>query len=278
VADSGGSEADGAGDRGAQLVDKGKDAATSYALDYLKISSAERQWYAELGVDPYTDNEVLRDVIRSYSRIGGLASFGVNVVGVPIIPGARELRKTMDLVWSTDPWELRQRNRQQLLAAGISDEVARAFEDNPYLTLTQQTALVEGIAELRAVAGREHLLARAIDVGSRAEASDLVQAVTLLDDLHRDRPLVAILPGTQVPVARTADGALVAVAIAEAVFWTEQVATAASALAALYEMEAATGRELWTPARVSQRFAAEAGALGWVVRDAWRPEGQPAPR
>jgi hypothetical protein len=32
----------------------------------------------------------------------------------------------LDLVWKTDPWELRARNRKLLLGSGVSEETARA--------------------------------------------------------------------------------------------------------------------------------------------------------
>ncbi len=266
---------DGEGGRSAELADKGKEAAHAYALDYLKISSAERQWYAELGVDPYTDNQVLREVVKEYARVGGLTSFGMRFVGLPSIPGARELNKTMDLVWKTDPWELRRQNREKLLAAGISEATAREFEDNPYLSVTYQCALVAAFEEMAGVEGRQHLLARAIDVESREDGVALVGSILMLARHHRgDRPLAAILPGTQAPVGRAKNGSLVAVVVTEAVFWTDDVAAAVRDFAEVYGGQPAKVRELWTTGRVSERFSAETAALGWTVRERWQP---PAP-
>lgn len=272
VRDGDGEGGDGEGGKKAELVDEGKKAAHAYALDYLNISSAERRWYAELGVDPYTDNEVLREVVKEYSRVGGLTSFGMRFVGLPSIPGAREMRKTMDLVWKTDPWELRRQNREKLLAAGISEAVARDFENSPHLSLTHQVALVGAFEEMAGVEGRQHLLARALDVESREDAAALVQSILLLARHHGgDRPLAAILPGTQAPVGRARSGALVAVVVAEAVVWSEEVAAAVADFAEVYRGQPAEVRELWTTGRVSERFAAETAALGWTVRDRWQP-------
>lgn len=262
---------DGEGGEKGEVVEQGKEAARAYALDYLNISRAEREWYAQLGVDPSTDNQVLREVIEDYSRVGGLASFGMRFVGVPGIPGAREMNKAMDLVWKTDPWELRRQNRETLLAAGISEESARDFENQPHVTLTQQTALVGAVVDLAGVAGREHLVTRAVDVESREDGAALVQSVLLLVGEHRDgRTLRAILPGTQAPVGRTADGALIAVAVAESVLWTEDVAAAVRGFAEVYSDQSATSRDLYTTGRVSERFEAETTALGWTVHDRWQ--------
>jgi len=260
-----------------QTKDQAKELAKKEALDYLKISSAERRWYAELGVDPYTDNQVLRAVVKSYSRVEGLTKFGMKFVGLPGIPGAREMRQVMNLVWQTDPWELRLQNRKKLLAAGLSEETAKAFEDNPYLSLTEQTALLVALEKLQGVTGRQHVLARAIDLDSNDAGDMLFQATLLLAALHgRERPLREILPGTALPVARTADGKLVAAISADAMFWTEAMADAAAEFAATYAAETAQTRELWLVGQASERFKAELKAKGWQVFDRWQLSEKPA--
>jgi hypothetical protein len=250
--------------------DQAEDLAKKQALDYLKIGPAERRWYAELGVDPYTDNQVLREVVKSYARVEGLTSFGMKFVA-------------MNLVWETDPWELRLQNRNKLLAAGISEETARAFEDNPYLSLTQQTALVAALEKMAGVGGRQLILARVIDLQSKDEGQNLFQATLLLARHHNgSRPLAEILSGTRIPVARTADGRLLCVVGADAFFWTEGVAEAALGFADAYREDAARVRELWVVGEASKRFKDEAGKLGWTVYDEWQvaaPEdAEPAPK
>lgn len=267
----GGSSGEGGGgdkDKKAQA----EDAAKKQALSYLKISAAERRWYAQLGVDPSTDNQVLRDVVKSYSRIEGLTSFGMRFAGLPSIPGARELRKTMDLVWTVDPWELREKNHKRLVGFGFPENAVKAFEDNPYLTLTMQTSLVQAIEQLAGVKGREHLLARATGVDSRDEASDMTRSIALLVMHHKGgRKLSEILPGVRLPLARGADGSLQAVAVADAAFWTEQIATAAGELAEQFQKEPAKARELWIVGTASPRFKDGLKAAGWTVHDRWKP-------
>ena len=257
-----------------ETTEKMKQQASSYALDQLKISGAERRWYKELGVDPFTDNEVLRKAVKSVARVEGLTSFGMRFTGLPSIPGAREMRKTLDLVWNTDPWELRLRNRNLLLGAGLSEETVRAFEDNPSLTLSAQTALLDILGGLKGVKGREHLLARAIAVESRQDAQELVSSASLLLRLHQgETPLREILPGPRLPVARTAKGEIAAVLMADAIFWTDEVAGAARSLAELYAGETASARRLYVAGKASSRVKSGAGQLGWEIVDRWQPKG-----
>jgi hypothetical protein len=261
--------------------DQAKALAKKEALDYLKISGSERRWYAELGVDPYTDNQVLRAVIKSYARVEGITKFGMRFAGIPSVPGASEIRKTMNLVWETDPWELRLRNRNKLIAAGISEETARAFEDNPYLTLTHQTGLLAALEQMSGVKGRASVIARGIELDSKEAGQQLFQATVLLARQHNgSRPLVEILAGTDLPVARSADGGLVAVLGADALFWTEEIARAAAGFAGIYRDQPAKVRELWVVGQASDRFKAGAKELGWTVFDRWQlaaPEDRESP-
>jgi hypothetical protein len=260
-----------------QAQAQAKELAKKEALDYLKISGAERRWYAELGVDPYTDNQVLRAVVKSYSRVEGITRFGMKFVGLPGIPGAREMRQVMNLVWQTDPWELRLQNRKRLMAAGLSEETAKAFEDNPYLTLTEQTGLLAAMDRMAGVKGRQHLVARGIDLESKQAGQALFQSTLLLVAHHQgERPLAEILPGSSLPVARSADGRLVSTFAGDALFWTEPMAGAAAEFVGTYEGDAAKIRELWIVGEATDRFKSEMKARGWQVLDRWQVVESPA--
>ena len=252
-------------------TDQAKEATTAYAKKYLGLSGAERRWYGQLGVDPYTDNEALKKAVKQISRIEATAGFGMRFAGLPSVPGARELGKVMDVVWKTDPVELRQRNRKLLLDAGIAAETARAFEDNAALSPTLQTALIQSLQDLAGVTGRQHLIARAIDVEDTPAARILVTSTALLARYHRQvEPLAEILPGALLPVARTKGRGLVAVAAVETAFWTRELAEGTKDFAAIYAGEPAAARDLRLVGEASERFKTEAKALGWQVSDHWQ--------
>mgnify|MGYP001571549392 CR=1 FL=1 len=252
-------------------TEKAKEASTAYAKKYLGLSGAERRWYGELGVDPYTDNVALRKAVKEVSRVEAAAKFGMRFAGLPSIPGAREIGKVMDLVWNTDPWELRQRNRKILLDAGLTEESARAFEDNQAMSPTFQTALVQSLADLDGVAGRLHVVERAIDVEDARAARLLVSSTALLVRYHRQvAPLVEILPGARLPVARAKDGPLIAVVTVDTLFWTAEVAAGVRDFVSIYAGDSAPARELWVVGEASDRFKSEAKTLGWQVLDRWQ--------
>ena len=255
----------------AENTAKAKEAATAYAKKYLGLSKAERRWYGELGVDPYTDNEALKKAVKEISRVEAVASFGMRFAGLPSIPGAREIGKVMDLVWKTDPWELRQRNRKILLDAGISEATARAFEDNSAMSPTAQSLLIQSLVDLAGVEGRDGVIERAIEVEDQAAARLLTTSTTLLVRYHRQvGPLVEILEGSRLPVARTKDGGLIAVVSADMLFWTPEIADAVRTFVGHYADEKATRRELRVAGEASDRFKTEAKKLGWQVLDRWQ--------
>jgi hypothetical protein len=235
--------------------------------DTLRITGAERRWYRELGVDPATDNEVLRAGIESVARVEGLTGLGMTFMTLPSVPGAGEMQRTLGLVWETDPLDLLRANRERMLDAGLSKETARAFEDSA-LTLTEQTLLLNSLDDLEGVAGREHLVARALALEDRRRARALVQIAAHLAHLHgKGTALAQILPDSILPVARTRTGDLVAVSVADAVFWTERIAEAAQEFATLYADRPVNERRLYFTGVTSERFKTEAASLGWKVTD-----------
>ena len=263
---------DGEGGGASEIKATTQQVAQREALDYLRITAAERRWYRELGVDPSTDNEMVRDGVRSVARVEGLTTLGMKFVGLPSVPGAGEIGKALDVVWGSDPAEVMLANRKRMLAAGLSEETARAFEDSQ-LTLTQQVAFLDALGRLEGVAGRRHLFSRALGTGSRDEARDLTVMTTMLAQMHAGAtPLSEILGEPMLPVARARDGRLVAASPASAVFWTEPVAEGMRAFAGLHSAAPARERRLCVGGVTSKRFEDEAAALGWTVVERCRPK------
>lgn len=243
------------------------DAATSYAKRYFGISSAQRRWYAQLGVDPYTNNEPLRAAVQRVAKVDAAASFGLKLA-MPGIPGLGMANQVMDAVWKEDPVLIRKHNRAWLQKLGLDADAIARFENNVHLTPTRQVAVLQATRQMRGVDGLRHLVTRAAAADSDTEAAVLVRSLVLLATLHaQDDPLTAILPGTRLPVGRTHGGKLVAAAALDGLRWTATVPQEANAFADVYRGEAAPGgRELWIMRPASERFVSEAAALGWTVR------------
>ena len=240
--------------------------ATRYADRYLGVSAAERRYYQQFGVDPYTNNEVLRKAVHHLAKIDAAVNLGMHFVGIPGVPYLGDVKRAMDAIYSEDPAVLRARQRATLAGYGLNPEEIKRFENTLVLSPTRQSLLAEYAKSLDGVAGRDELFRHAMSLKSESEAEVFLQSMGLLVRLHARRPLSRILSGLRLPTAQFADGGIVVPGAFDAVYWTEDVAEDEAALHAL--LPASAGKvELWVSGSVSPRASSELSARGWEVHD-----------
>jgi hypothetical protein len=240
-------------------------AAKHYADRYLGLSAAERRWYAKLGVDPYTNNEVLRRAVKHLAKVDAGASLAVRFAPIGI-PFAGEVTKALNAIYNEDPAVLRKRRREALASYGLSPAEIKRFENTLLLNPTRQALLVDAVKALDGVDGRAELLRHAADVTSEDETEVFLHSTALLLKFHAKRPLTRILAGLRVPTAQLADGTVIVFGSFDAVRWTEEVAGYERDVRAALPADA-HGRELWLTASVSPRARTELEQLGWTVHD-----------
>jgi hypothetical protein len=240
--------------------------ATRYAARYLGVSAAERRYYQQLGVDPYTNNEVLRRTVHHLAKVDATVNLGMHFVGIPGVPYLGDVRRAMDAIYNEDPAVLRARQRSTLAGYGLNAGEIRRFENTFLLSPTRQSLLAEYAKSLNGVAGRDELFRHAMSVTSDDEMAVFLQSAGLLASLHAHRPVVRIVSGLRLPAAQFADGGIVVLGAFDSVYWTEDVATDEAALHTLLP----TGLnhlELWTSGTLSPRARSELAARGWDVHD-----------
>lgn len=250
-------------------------AGTSYAKQYLGITAAERTYYRKLGVDPYTDNKVLRDAISRDARIAAGAGFGMKFVGMAGIPGIGIAQRAVNEIYNEDPAAIRQRTRKTLAGFGLSPAETESFMNAPLLSPTRQLMLLSAAKELQGVAQRGELFRHAIGLTSNVEVQVYLRSVELLVQANESRPVASVVPGVRLPAARRADGSLVVCGAFESVYWTERVSRLERQLrSALPNMPPGTERELWIAGTMSERARRAAAELGWTVHEV--PQEVPA--
>src|ERR1700728_1633634 len=186
-----------------------KSNATKYADRYLGESAAERRYYQQLGVDPYTNNAVLRKAVRHIAKIDAATNLGMHFVGVPGVPYLGDVRRAMDAIYTEDPAVLRARQRTTLAGYGLSPEEITRFENTLLLSPTRQALLAEVAKSLDGVAGRDELFRHAMSVTSEEEVQVFLQSAGLLVRLHARRPVTRIVAGLRLPTAQFGDGRIV---------------------------------------------------------------------
>lgn len=128
-------------------------------------SQVKRDLAAKLGVDPYTDNlplqELLNEVAKNRNRGQLLASLGTLVVGggAGWALGAVELNQEFqDLIKNKSAQQLQVDNRQALLESGCSAPVVDRFLTTPGYTASNCTAITQAMMTLGKINGASHLL------------------------------------------------------------------------------------------------------------------------
>ena len=243
-----------------------KSPAERYAERYLGITAGERRWYERLTVDPYTDNEPLRQDIRHLAQVEAATSLGLRFASLPSVPYASDLQRVMNAVYQEDPAVLRERRREALLGYGLSEAELEAFEEAPALSPTRQLRLATAAARLADVQGLGELFRQASQLQSTDEAELYVASAELLGRLHAKQPLKQILPDLRLPAGAFNDAAGgVVVIAAESVFWTELTERGESSVRASLpgQMQPI---ELWVEGYVSDEALRELHARGWTVR------------
>jgi hypothetical protein len=238
--------------------------AVRYTDRYLGVSAAERRYYQQLGVDPYTDNTVLRKAVHHLAQVDAAVNLGMHFVGIPGVPYLGDVRRAMDAIYNEDPAVLRARRRATLAGYGLSAGEIQRFENTLLLSPTRQSLLAEYAKSLDGVAGRDELFRHALSLTTEQEAEVFMQSTGMLVRLHAHRPVSGILAGLRLPAAQLADGGIVVPGAIDALYWTEDVALDEAALHAL--LPSSSGKlELWVSGTVSTRARRELESRGWDV-------------
>ena len=248
-----------------KVASKAPDMAKRYADRYLGLSASERRWYAKLGVDPYTNNEVLRRAVKRLAKVDAAASFGMRFAPIGI-PFAGEVTRAINTINAEDPAVLRKRRHEALASYGLSPTEVAHFENTLLLNPTRQALLIDAVKALDGVEGRAELLRHATEVTSEYEIEVFLHSAGLLMRFHKQRPVARILAGLRLPAAQLVDGTVAVFGAFDAVHWTEDVAGYEVAIRAALPKDA-VGRELWLTESASPRARAELEKLGWAIHD-----------
>jgi hypothetical protein len=249
-------------------VKKGEQAARRYAEQYLGVTSAERGWYKRLGVDPYTDNTVLRNAIRDAAKFEAAGILGVKFVALPGIPGIAITQRAVDAIYNEDPAAIRARIRRTLAGYGLSTTEIESWLNAPALSPTRQVLLMSAAESLNGVTGRAELFRHSLDLTTVAEAEVYLRSAGLLVLAHKAHPLTEIIPGVRLPAAQRADGQLVIGGAFEAIYWTEGVAKLEEQLqTSLPPQPSGVGRVLWLSGTISDRARNALQDRGWGLHE-----------
>jgi hypothetical protein len=251
----------------APKTDEGGSTAQSVgkmSANALGYEQERRQLAKQLGVDPYTTNEVLAKKLDDVAWVAFSGRLGVNMLVSVAVPGSMVISGTTmvdNLVWDTPQGDLVNLVDSKLDEMGVAEEQKRSFTGNRHIALSVQTAIVTSLSRLSDVRGRPEVIALAASAQSGDQAIFVARAVMMLARNQEKYPL-ASLSAKGTVVAREKRGAIVVPAPVDYVSWTERVARFAQRVDLKVK-----DREIWLSGRVSPRAREQFEGPGWKIEE-----------
>lgn len=229
----------------------------------------KRRLAAQLGVDPFSSNEVLQHDLDdvSWAVFAGGASVDLAMTQAPMwaslsLEALRALQRARSSLWDIPIATLQQASVHALEETGLAADEARSLIYSTRCTLTQQTRLVAALADLEGVSGRDAFARMTQDAANEAACRRHVETARLLWLYHRvARPLERVDPSGAVVRARDVDARELLVLRADYLAWTSRAAQLAAAL------PEAEQRWLWISGSLSSRSRREFERRGFRAEE-----------
>ena len=200
----------------------------SAGKELIGFNSAIANLAKKYGVDPYTDNALLKDQLEEIAWVafagGAPIKFGVGAVsgGASIAMKATVIAGLPDSVYQLTPAEIRLQNRESMAVFGADKATQEAFESNLALTPSLSLALIQSLEALGDTKGRDAVVSVAAQLADRAKIEFLIWSLRILARPEVGETLTAITPVGPLPAATTASGKLLVPAAVDYVSWTPQ--------------------------------------------------------
>ncbi len=235
------------------------------AVNILGFDKQRRRLAKELGVDPYTTNQLLATRLDEVTWAAFAGGLGVNVL-TSLVPGGLILSSSSrlsDWVWDTAPGDLRVQVGETLLSIGVPRDQVDRFLRHSYYTLSMQAVVADSLRSVDGVQGRAEVLPLILSVGSEGQARFLVQTLDMLRTYHLTKePLNRLqIQGTIIGVG--GKGNSVVMAPVDYLSWTETLDTFSANLT-----EASAGPvALYVSGEISGSAKDNLIARDWIVEE-----------
>jgi len=264
-----------------------------YGAELIGFSDAKRLWAYRLGVDVYTDNPILQQLLDRYAWIslgGGLS------VRVPlmVVSGPAGYALTVSGTTSQLKRELRDQPpeairmdvRERLADLGVDAAVAQKFVSHPWYTPTLLLVISESLALMEDAENPQSLVEAAIQADAPDETyffGRLAIMLAVYSDV--EAPIAELMAPDGIVMARTDGGDWVVPLYFDLVSWTEPMSLFLESIDQLASADAGRKRVVVSgmlSALTRQQFEArgweiiEGVDMTWMAdidRNAWEPGG-----
>ncbi|MCP4264787.1 MAG: hypothetical protein GY777_04295 [Candidatus Brocadiaceae bacterium] len=255
------------------------DQEDGYAQELIGFAAIKRQYAHKFGVDVYSSNEVLQKDLNSVSWAGfaGGMTVTVGMMGIKsasntaflAVKGTQLTRSMNMILLDTSPEDLQKLNRKKMEEMGVRESVISEFLHNPAYSPRHKTILVQALAEMQGVKGREQFIKKALYAEYEEEAFLYQRMAEMLYGYHKHvKPIKELVPVRKFAVGYTSDQTVVATFPIDLLYWTELSDLGSAALAKLD----LTGRpiketELWFTGSLTPKAMQELSARGLVIKE-----------
>jgi hypothetical protein len=243
-------------------------AGKRYLKRFFGVTKAYRALAREYKVDPYTNNSLLKTELETLSKYSAAGSFGTRQFDIGLPSGLGDLSKVGDLVWDSDPLDLLIRNEEESRKLGISKQAFERFFDNPHLSPTDVTLVVEAIRGLKGVNHRSILFDYVSESQSKDEAHFVVRILEFYKRYHQNvKPLQEIMLTERLPLAVDHNDRAVVFVPVYFLRWTNLVGAASVDMMIASRQSTRGGNpSLWVEGKISPVASQELINAGWELQ------------
>ncbi|MGN6733405.1 MAG: hypothetical protein ACTHMB_15765 [Candidatus Binatia bacterium] len=248
--------------------------------DAIGFAATKREYAYQFGVDVYSDNQKMQDMLNKISWAGYAGSLTWSAA-MMAVPGGAGIAMTVvgtnkllnQVFQNTPPIELRKMNGDKLNAMGVNPEIADAFLNNTIFTPREQTLLVNALNEMMGVTDRGAFIRVALPSQNPTVAFFRERQAEMYAGYHKTvTPLQSFVPLGQFAAGKTVNGALVFNFPADYVVWTEPMALWMTGANQLVNNLGVTERHLWLTGSLSPRARREIESRGWQIHEHAEPQ------
>jgi len=244
-----------------------KKAGVKLGRNLAGINSSYRKWAEKVGVNPYTQNEALRNELERVAKTEAGAKIGTKIFAPEIIPEELKLISDVSKTAYHKEWRtIIEENIRALDTLKVNPETKSRFLDNPNINLTLQTLIIELLEAMTGTEDRAIIIEQASLLHTDAEAVFFGESLMMAHWFHVNQaPAAKMLGGTLIPVILTADGRVIAFSASDYEYWTKSTAPIAKEFTQQYR-NISRNREVWVADNVSPGYVNGVSNLGWSVR------------
>ena len=248
--------------------DPDQDNAASVILGY---DVAKRKFAFELDINPYTDNDLVREKLGKISRAavaGGLAPRAVmaaiDSTAITVARVTATAQSMKELIRDNPPGKLDKINRDKLESMGVSSGLAESFLDNYTYDPFDETMLVGVLEAMERVNGRKNFIMVANKASETSVAryyramAQMMEAYHIhVDKAEEIRNIKGVLH------LYKKDGTIVILSPVDYVFWTERLAKRLDEFEK--ELSDSLKKEIWIAGKFDTQARASFENNGWQV-------------